>query len=112
VSLINKMLQELDKRHAAQGRPPTAESLRLAQNLRPVKPGRVGSELFWRVIGGVMVIVVAWVIWVVWQITPRSVVTELAYQSVNRTRPSQQPPEAKVAVAPAIPAPAGEERHY
>jgi hypothetical protein len=42
-------------------------------------------ELFWRIIAGLMVLVIAWVLWVLYQITPRSVVTPLAF--ANRTKP-------------------------
>ena len=89
MSVINKMLQDLDKRHAA---PDSAapDSGRLAQQVRPVKPPVIGSNLFWRVMGGVMAVVVTWVIWVMWQIMPHPVVTDLAYQGSGKARPSPQ----------------------
>ena len=33
-------------------------------------------EWFWRIVAGLMLLVIAWVVWVLYQITPRSVVTE------------------------------------
>jgi MSHA biogenesis protein MshN len=79
MSLINKMLQELDQRNAS----PAAgygRSAALAQQLRPVKPPVV-SEWFWYVMAILMLFAVAWIIWLAWQLNPRPVVTELALQS-------------------------------
>ncbi len=104
MSVINKMLQDLDKRHAAQNpaAPAGPDSGNLGQQVRPVKSPAIGSNLFWRIMGGVMVVVVAWVIWVMWQIMPRPVVTDLAYQWLAKGRTSPQP----AAVSVALPAPA------
>ena len=106
MSVINKMLQDLDKRHAAPdpAAPAGPDSGNLAQQVRPVKPPAVGSNLFWRIMGGVMVVVVAWVIWVMWQIMPRPIVTDLAYQWLAKARTSPQP----AAVTAPVPAPATE----
>ena len=100
MSVINKMLQDLDKRHAAPNpaAPGGANSGDMAQQVRPVKSSVIGSNLFWRVMAGIMVVVVAWVIWVTWQIMPRSVVTDRAYQSLAQLRAAPQPP-APVTVA-------------
>jgi len=57
-------------------------------------------ELFWRIIAGLMVLVIAWVLWVLYQITPRSVVTPLAYAS--RIRPIGVHQPATGAAAPAF----------
>jgi len=52
------------------------------QGAATAKPGaRKDWEWFWRIIAGLMLIVIAWVIWVLYQIAPRSVVTPLAYES-------------------------------
>jgi len=60
----------------------------------PAKPrARRHWEWFWRVIAGLMLLIIAWVAWVLYQITPRSVVTPLAY--ANQIRPIvAQPPAA------------------
>jgi len=110
MSIINKMLQDLDKRHAAPdpAAPAAPGSSKLARQARPVAANqvpRMGSNLFWRIMAGVMVVVVAWVIWVMWQLTPRSVVTNLAYQSIGKARGTAQAPAAAPA-APAAPVPA------
>lgn len=98
MSLINKMLQDLDQRNApasaAYGR-----SAALAQQLRPVKR-TVVSEWFWYVMAVLMLFAVAWIIWLAWQLNPRPVVTELALQ------PKASTPAAAakaVAAAPASP---------
>jgi MSHA biogenesis protein MshN len=83
VSLINQMLQDLDKRHASQGGL-AARAEGLAQHIRPVTPRKVISEVFWRIMAVVMLIAVSWVAWLVWQLTPRPVVTELAYDSARK----------------------------
>ena len=82
MSLINNMLPELDKRHAGEG-----DGKTLTQQLRPVQV-RKNSELFWRIMAGLMVIVVAWIIWVLYQIAPRPVITDLAFESQAKLRQS------------------------
>jgi MSHA biogenesis protein MshN len=107
MSVINKMLQDLDKRHAApnSAAPGGPNSGDMAQQVRPVKSSVIGSNLFWRVMAGLMVVVVAWVGWVLWQVMPRSVVTDRAYQSFAQLRAAPQPP-APVALAAAVSEPA------
>jgi len=80
MSLINRMLRELDKRHAqAEATSPAfMQPPPLAQSLRPVKGVGVGSDMFWWVIAGIMVVAIAWLVWVMWQLSPRSVVNEVA----------------------------------
>ncbi|MFM9967515.1 MAG: hypothetical protein ACKVQK_03795 [Burkholderiales bacterium] len=39
-----------------------------------------GSELFWRVIAGVILISVLWILWLLWQITPKSAVNPIVFQ--------------------------------
>ncbi len=108
MSLINKMLQELDRRHAPQsaGAPP---GLAPSQTPQPVHATIhvVGSEWFWRVVALLIVVTIAWIAWVAWQITPRGAVTELALQSVKRPVPAAPaaapvaaPVAASVATAP------------
>lgn len=102
MSVINKMLQDLDRRSghvASSGRSPLAD-------VRAVGAARSGSEWFWRVIAGLMLVAAAWTIWVVYQLQPRSVATELAYRAAENTRrravaAAQSVPARKVAIAPA-----------
>lgn len=55
-------------------------------------------ELFWRIIAGLMLIVIGWVVWVLYQISPRSVVTPLVYE-VQAGRSGTQPAEPGAAAA-------------
>ena len=71
-------------------------------------------ELFWRIIAGLMLVVVVWVVWVVYQIMPRSVVTPLAYATPTRpitqsSAAGMQAPAAPAVEAPAAPQPAAVE---
>ena len=100
MSLINKMLQDLDQRNA----PPAAgygRSAALAQQLRPVKAG-AGSEWFWYVMAVLMLLAVAWIIWLAWQLNPRPVVTDLAFQAPAKAE-APSPAPAPKAAAPASP---------
>jgi MSHA biogenesis protein MshN len=74
MSLINKMLQDLDKRHAADG-----AGKMLTQQLRPVKAvaRKNWKRIMWE-IGAGLIIAAGWAGWVYYQIAPRPVVTDLA----------------------------------
>lgn len=108
MSLINKMLQDLDRRQAlgagsdaAVMRPPSA------------RPQR--REWFWRTLAVLMTLSVAWVIWVAIQLLPRQIATELALRLADEARNRPQPvaqaaapvekpaPAQPVEAAPALP---------
>ena len=76
MSLINKMLQDLDKRHAGDG-----GGKPLTQQLRPVKTVNKDWRRITLEIGVGVIVGAGWAGWVYYQIAPRSVVTELAYRS-------------------------------
>ncbi len=107
MSLINKMLQDLDKRHAADGDGKTP-----TQQLRPVQGRKSWQRIMWEVIAG-LVVGGGWAVWVAYQLSPRSVVTDLAFQSQAR-RPQAAaalqaqaaPPAAQPPVTPASAVPA------
>ncbi|HKB73239.1 MAG TPA: tetratricopeptide repeat protein [Burkholderiales bacterium] len=80
MSLINKMLRDLDKRHAQQDGT-AAPAGGLSRHMRPVPERTLASDFFWRAMAMTMLFAVGWVAWLVWQLTPHSIVTELAYQS-------------------------------
>src|SRR5690242_12525005 len=96
MSLINKMLQDLDRRHSGD---PVAEGA-MPAHVRTVAAEPRGREWFWRVLAFLLVIAIGWVAWVAYQIWPRPVVTELAYQSA-----AQAKARPATLVAPAPPAP-------
>ena len=56
-------------------------------------------EMFWRIVAGLMLVVIVWVIWVLYQITPRSVVTPMAYEP--RLKPIGAPQAAAISTADA-----------
>lgn len=114
MSLINKMLQDLDRRHAmaAPESPPPRQ-------VHAVE-GSGRREWFWRIVAALLLVAVGWTAWVAWQLRPRTVVTDLAYMAgkeararaavakspvvaqVAPPRPTEAPPQA--AVAPPKPA--------
>jgi len=116
MSLINKMLRDLDKRNAPQGGLAEGRASNLSQHVRPVASRKVGSELFWISMAALMLVAIAWVGWVVWQMMPRPIATDLAYQSsrgkidVPKEAAPQASPAAAVTAAapPAATAPAPE----
>jgi MSHA biogenesis protein MshN len=92
MSLINQMLQDLDKRNAGPAGP---VSETIAAQVRPVSRTHVGSDWFWRVLAGVMLIAVCWVAWLMWELAPRSVVTSNVNLQVRA--PAAAPVSATVA---------------
>lgn len=115
VSLINKMLQELDRRNAlgsAGGPVPP-------QQVRAVSAPGAGREWFWRTLAFLALIAIGWVGWVTYQVRPRPLATELALNageetlrkaaatSAKKIAPAAQPlPEPVVQVNAPAPAPA------
>ncbi len=96
MSLINKMLRELDKRHAPRGglaARSTGQATKLAQQVRPVASGRLISPLFWWATGGILLVAGALIGWQMWPPAQNSGVTELASSS----------PRPAVGAAPSVP---------
>jgi MSHA biogenesis protein MshN len=102
MSLVNKMLQELDRRHAARPSDNGPDAL-FRKSVRAVHQPAVGSEWFWWALAVLMVVAIAWIAWVGWQLMPRSAVTDLALQT-SRPRAISQAPVPPQA-ASALPAP-------
>jgi MSHA biogenesis protein MshN len=114
VSLINKMLQELDRRNAlgsAGGPVPP-------QHVRVVSAPGAGREWFWRTLALLALIAIGWVGWVAYQVRPRPLATELAFNADEEARrkaaatpamkiapPAQPVPEPVVQVNAPAPAP-------
>ena len=101
MSLINKMLRDLDKRNAPQ-EGTAAPAGALSRHMRPVPERTLASDFFWRTMAMTMLFAVAWVAWLVWQLTPHPIVTELAYQSAR----GRIPASADIASSRSDPAPA------
>jgi MSHA biogenesis protein MshN len=99
MSLINKMLRDLDKRHASQFGT-AAPAGDLSQHMHAVPKRTLASDFFWRTMAMLMLFAVGWVAWLVWQLTPHPIVTDLVYQS------SREKASAPAASSRADPAPA------
>jgi MSHA biogenesis protein MshN len=103
VSLINRMLQDLDSRQALD----TGE----AKTVRPpsAKPAR--HEWFWRALVVLLSAALAWMGWVAIQLVPRKpLVTELAYRAASdalersEPKPAAPAPVAQIALPTPVPA--------
>lgn len=108
MSLINKMLQELDRRHARTAPPGQT----VHPEVRAVHAAHGGQEWFWRIVAGLMLIAALWTLWVVYQLQPRTVATELAYRAAESSRrqvaasaPRSLPREAAAPAATGVKAP-------
>jgi MSHA biogenesis protein MshN len=95
MSLINKMLQDLDRRQAL-GTGPEAGVLRAAPTAARHR------EWFWRIVTLLLTVGVAWVLWIAYQILPRPLVTDAAFRAAERAR-ARAPIAVKVQ-APVVPA--------
>jgi MSHA biogenesis protein MshN len=103
VSVINKMLQDLDRRQALGGAADAAVVRPLA-----TKPG--GREWFWRVLVVLLAAALAWMGWVAIQLLPRKpLATDLAFtaaaQAHSRAAIRTAPQAIKPAIEEAKPAP-------
>jgi tetratricopeptide (TPR) repeat protein len=113
MSVINKMLQDLDRRQALGA--VYEKSIVRAPEAKPA-----GREWFWRLLVALLAAVLLWAGWVALQLMPRKppLVTERAFQAAAeaRSRPAPQPvpvapvvaEQPKIAEAPPAPPPAAE----
>ena len=85
MSVINKMLQDLDHRNAAA----VGDGDLGPQAVKPVNATRRGHEWFWRVLAVLVLISVAWVGWVAYQLQPRSVVTPMTLRLAELQKAEQ-----------------------
>lgn len=99
MSVINKMLKELDQRQA----PPPAGG----PAVRPLRAGsRIagkGKEAFWRLLAVLLLAGVVWIVIVAFQLQVQPVVTNLALRAADDARTRRVPPPEPAAAAPAIP---------
>jgi len=96
MSLINKMLQDLDRRQALAG----ATDASVAQVTAPGEAQRGGREWLWRIVAVLLTLGLGWVVWVGYQLLPKPLVTNPALQ------PAPPPPAPKVTVTAPPPPPA------
>jgi MSHA biogenesis protein MshN len=95
MSVINKMLQELDRRQgmsAPEGTLPPRE-------VRAVPAARGEREWFWRIVAALMLASLGWVGWVAWQLqAPAPLATEQAIEAADRAHRAPPPPPVVQAV--------------
>src|SRR6185436_17857200 len=95
MSVINTMLQDLDRRQG--GVPGGAEAP--PSYVRAVKAPAERRPFFWATIGLLIAIAVGWVGYVGYQLSPRKLATDLAFKTVDEARTRQAVASAPVAVA-------------
>lgn len=106
MSVINKMLQDLDRRQALGAGAET-------HVVRAASTRSSGHEWFWRILVVLLTVALGWMGWVAIQLLPRKpIATELAFQAASeaRSRATTPAPAAGPAPAPAPAAPAPEEQ--
>ena len=99
MSLINKMLQELDRRHAMA----TPDGRLAPSQVRAVSKSRAGHEWFWRFVAGLLIVAVAWVLWITYQLQPRPLVTDQAFKAAERAEQRALLTPEPVPAAPQMP---------
>ncbi|MGH8689792.1 MAG: tetratricopeptide repeat protein [Burkholderiales bacterium] len=109
MSVINKMLQDLDRRQALGG---VAETTPVRASV--AQSG--GREWFWRVVAVLLTAALAWMGWVAIQILPRQpLATDLAFQAAAEAqsraaaKPAAPEPAAPAPLVSPAPAPVAEE---
>ena len=103
MSLINRMLQDLDRREALDAGE--------AKAVRASSAKRARSEWFWRALAVLLTAALAWMGWVAIQLVPRKpLVTELAYRAASdalersEPKPAAPAPVAQIALPTPVPA--------
>jgi len=96
MSVINKVLRELDQRHAISASVQNAAP----REVRPVRDPGEGHEWFWRIVAGLLLIALVWVGWVIYQIQPRRVATDLGIAAGESARREAAPVLAEAKPAP------------
>jgi MSHA biogenesis protein MshN len=98
VSLINKMLQDLDRRQALGAGADSGVA-------RPAAANPQHREWFWRIVTVLLVVGVGWVLWTAYQLLPRPLVTPLAFFAAEEARARPKPPAIKIEIPVQPPAP-------
>ncbi len=97
MSVINKMLQDLDRRNAMAG----VEAQAGAQSIKALDGGRKPDrDWFWRVVAALLLVAVGWVMWVAYQLLPRPLVTDEVFR-LMQAKPAQ-PAVSPVVVAAVV----------
>lgn len=93
MSIINRMLQELDRREETSDPDATA----VLRQVRSVTPPRKDREWFWRILATLMLAAVGWVAWVAYQLqSPPALVTAEGLKAASGASRKPVPPAAPV----------------
>jgi MSHA biogenesis protein MshN len=98
VSLINKVLRDLDRRNAT-----ATPSVGVPPTVKVVEATAASHEWFWRVIAALMLLALGWVGWLIYQIQPRPIATPLAQKAADEARTRRPAPPVQVAEVPRPP---------
>ena len=104
MSLVNRMLRDLDTRQAIGAAPADMPP----GQVRAVPRSAARHEWFWRMVAALLLVSVAWVVWVTYQLRPRpALATPLALSAAEEAkhRPALSTPEQPEATPPAQPEP-------
>ena len=99
MSLVNRMLRDLDRRQATDAAPADMPP----GQVRAVPRSPARHEWFWRIVAALLLVSVAWVVWVTYELRPRpALATPLALNAAEeaKRRPVQSTPDPAVAAQP------------
>ncbi len=99
MSVINTMLQDLDRRHAGSA----SDAQRPPSHVRAVKSPAERRHGFWIAVGVLAAVAIGWVGWVGYELSPRKLATDLAFKTVDEARTRQATPPAPITPHPAPP---------
>lgn len=99
MSVINKMLQDLDQRSAVGVDGPQSP----AQAVKAVASTRRGHEWFWRILAVLVLASLGWLAWVAYQVQPRPLVTPLALMVAQKPAGKPMPAERNSESPPLVP---------
>jgi predicted negative regulator of RcsB-dependent stress response len=102
VSLINKMLRDIDRRTADSA----PESAAMAQAQRPVDDPASRRPVFLAVAGIALAIALGAAVWAAWRLKPSKLMSEVAFQQAAEAQKPKSQPAPVPAPRPAAPAPA------
>ena len=111
MSLVNRMLRDLDRRQASDVAPADVPP----GQVRAVPRSSGGREWFWRSVAALLLVSVAWIVWVTYQLRPRpALATTLAFSAAEEAKrrpvqttfepaakpPAQPEPQQQAAAVP------------
>jgi len=96
MSVINKVLRELDQRHAIADSPDQVAP----RDVRPVRDASGRHEWFWRIVAALLLVALVWVGWVVFQMQPIRVATDVGIAAGETARRAASRPAERAAPPP------------